>query len=114
MEADGVAARPTARPVLNEIAPFARSEDAQAEACEIVVPDEVVRGARCCSVDDTLGELRHSQVPAWNALLPRKHHGSRLQEIDACPGVSNSTEKSKLFSDSSRISQRGERYRILA
>ena len=43
MEADGVAARPTARPVLNEIAPFARREDAKAEACEIVVPDEVVR-----------------------------------------------------------------------
>jgi hypothetical protein len=37
-----------------------------------------------------------------------------LQEIGACSGVSNSTIKSKLFSDSSKISRCGERYRILA
>ena len=59
MQADGEASSATGRSILNEIAAFARGEDAQAEAGQFVVPDEVILLANLGGFDNSFGQLCH-------------------------------------------------------
>ena len=81
MEADRVPAASTLRAILDHVATLARDEDAKPEPGEVIVPDEIVLGARLCGVDYAFAEPSHSRPFDAVRLLPRKHHGSSSEQI---------------------------------
>lgn len=69
MQTDGEPTRTLAEAILDDVAALARREDAEAEAGEFVVPDDVIFGAAFSGVNDSFCELRHGLSPTQQRSL---------------------------------------------